>query len=1440
MNMPYAEQNMTRLLATKSNPAAYRRRGTVLVFVLGILSLLGLVGLGLIARTHTDAQLVELQNTGEIVDGAMSGTVRTVRERLRDDIFGPSTGVFVPFDRPLSDKFPPFGAAGSVNQFGILENNEPWDKPGVADRWLASILPFYNGDYTINQGTVVESDVLVWDNVSYLGVDILLPPNNGSILGSPFMWGDNARTGSTAIVQYGPLALSNIPILQTPAPGPLAGQPLIPGSTTNITIRQGRDIWDQFHQPALVNAFPGVRPQYPYFDTNRDGVPDLYDADGDGIPDSPISFPIPLDPDDPNSNRTLYAVIRIVDHGGMLNVNTASSLAQTDGSPTFNGALSQLQRRGRSTTEFILDGVTHPDDWFFLGTERVDNLTAYRQSGDPMSLHDPVAHEANVVRRSMLGAPPNGPVFTFDLKEEESLRHRWQLVRFDRRDDRTRPVTDYRTIDRALRGTLGWSTDIGDVQFGGYDGVRRWQKFNDQITSIGYEGYDNGPSIGWRRLLDEDEPAFIRKPLLTTVNTEVRMPPNITAAATPSTAIAAEPTDTPIDTRLRQLWSLGMNLPVLIDNTSPLAGDAITDAPQTGTIAGSPLNGTLYNRFLVPRDQMPPEWARALPVDLNMSALASADEADLRADFIRYAAAAFYLSLDELDQQLPNSDQDMKLQGIDLRGGGARMREYLAWQFAVNLYDYRDADARPTTIEWPTVPGVFISGVEKQPFFTEAYAWLRAGAGGGSGGPVLGPGSGASDKWFFAVELYMPPGWSMTQGEVDNLYLRSPGTSMGLVPIGEFRQIANDTALRADGLDGGPVDIGTVADADHGNYYVFVGNLDDEPMRFASDMPYRENGYFDNRFRIATDGRGRVELVWSRTGTEGDPTNIVLDVIGPNYSGGALASNSESGLDNWAKRPNGLAEGEEKQFSLRRSTKGWRFTTAWHAYTTDGPALGPGANPVTFDVSLGAPNIRTDQLTAVIPESVWPNLTSFTDANGRLANAFATVSNTEVGRNFEAFEAFDSVADLSRQFFIGPVDLDRSPLVETAFANLDFDARKVPTTAVLARILQEGSVTDLPNLPINRIVAGRLDFFNAPRIGGPNGRTWTWKIFDYFTTRSIAFDGLDNDGDGFTDLADPTESWDVTFRENGRVNLHTAPATVLRSGPSMSLLPTSAELVDQERRLGIADTDLSIRDPLTVFNASPADSWFDMASAIVALRENRDAPIRVFDPATGQLQVAATARVAANTGGPGLPGATIAPTTRRDGALAGPIELTRVRDGKIVDAVGNRNSMFDVTRYDRDLKLPLTYNTLPNGTNFEDNGNGAQRGGRFSPDYRYRGDLIDGVNAADVLTDFVPIQAAPAFTGNPAAVESDLNDGAGIRGRDIYMSRWTNVFGTRSDCFTAYIALIDEDGNYVRRAQLTLDRSVCFRERADQSGVRQQILPRILVRNESSYADDTR
>ena len=58
--------------------------------------------------------------------------------------------------------------------------------------------------------------------------------------------------------------------------------------------------------------------------------------------------------------------------------------------------------------------------------------------------------------------------------------------------------------------------------------------------------------------------------------------------------------------------------------------------------------------------------------------------------------------------------------------------------------------------------------------------------------------------------------------------------------------------------------------------------------------------------------------------------------------------------------------------------------------------------------------------------------------------------------------------------------------------------------------------------------------------------------------------------------------------------------------------------------------------------------------------------------------------------------------------------------------------------------------------------------------------------------------------------------------------------------FTAYIALIDEDGNYVRRAQVTLDRSPCFGEIRVGGSNSNPILPSILLKSEGSYADETR
>ncbi|MBK8268839.1 MAG: hypothetical protein IPK83_11270 [Planctomycetes bacterium] len=256
-----------------------------------------------------------------------------------------------------------------------------------------------------------------------------------------------------AIVRYDASSLNDVAIIQAP----IAAGRMMPGSTTNISPRRGREIWNdaaagghqsllaaKLAQPAYLDLAADAVPQFPYFDTNADGVVDLWDADGDGVPDSPLSLVLETDRDDSNQARRLYAAVRIVDHAGMLNVNTASSMRLTDGSLTFDETRQGLQRRGRSATDFLLDGVVHRDDWF--GSSRVSNMVDYRSNGV-----DPDVYDREFIRRSLVGGLPFAATFylPYEMRDEASLRHRNMLVRYDRLKDGLTNANDYRNLDRA-------------------------------------------------------------------------------------------------------------------------------------------------------------------------------------------------------------------------------------------------------------------------------------------------------------------------------------------------------------------------------------------------------------------------------------------------------------------------------------------------------------------------------------------------------------------------------------------------------------------------------------------------------------------------------------------------------------------------------------------------------------------------------------------------------------------------------------------------------------------------------------------------------------------------------------------------------------------------------------------------------------------------------
>lgn len=1438
-----------------------QRRASAMVIILGVLSLLALVGLALIARTHSESRRVTIQTTASSEKAALESVISNIQDTLRRDIWGdpPLPGMEY-FERPLSNDAPPgseqnllIGRLG--NPLGLRENNEPYDAPGEADRWLASNMPYLVDPSFLPPGT--ESRVLAWDHVSYIGSDIIQPRAVTRVVGgipqtrnvNPYMWAANLRDiADTAIVRYDANSLSDVEIIQAP----ISLEPMIPGSTTNRTIRRAREIWNdtapgghldllqaKLSLPENSTLAAEVIPLFPYFDTNADGIVDLYDADGDGVPDSPLSLVIEIDGDQSNEPRRLYAAVRIVDHGGMLNVNTASSHRLTDGTLMFDETRLGLQRRGQRATEFLLDGVAHRDDW--LLSNRTASMVDYRSNGA-----DPDVYDRNFVRRSLVGGLPDASSFylPYDLRDEASLRHRNMLVRYDRARDVNAAVNDYRNIDRALRGSLLWSRDIANPDAGSYDGNPRWSRLNADYQPIGtttyYEGYTNAGGAGWRQLLDEDELFAVRKPMLTTVSGEVVVPPDIGINTFPPTG------ESPVDRRLRQLWSLGMDWPVLMRE-----GSAIEQDPLRLDSGATP---SLIDHYILPLNAaLPPDWARVMPIDLNMSSTSNPLAA--KADFIRYAAAAMYLSLEAGANSPSFNYQGIPL--VDAQAPGASLnRQYLAWQFAVNLADYRDSDSVPTYWQWqptPSDPVRYVIGVDRQPFFTEAYAFLVAGntsssgtpAGqnpgpgqpGGPGGPPIVP-----DKWFFAFELYIPPGWTIP---TQNLYFRAPGADPDLIPLTSFRQFgtAGLGAPLGAAMVGGPADVSAVADQDHGNYYVFCNALDDAPADVRAKLLSFPRTYVRNGFMIDTSGFGRLELVFSPTG-QANPAidqlpNHVLDVIGPQYSGGELADNSFRGTggvfpgtsDNfaWARRPpvSAMAEGGVRAFSLRRSTKGWRFTNAWHLYS-----MAPGGmmipNMASFDESLGAPNRGLDlpgaDINSKIPESIWPGQTS--------------LAGLPAGDDFAIglpFTSFDSVADLSRMLMIGPVNLTQLPARPILFdynvpgnsirTNID-----LPATVLLAEAL---TVPPSGNAPFgdssSRVAAGRVDFTDAFRVGSPS-QPWTWRLFDYFTTQSPLHDGIDNDGDGLVDLEnDPTEALDVMFRVAGRININTAPATVLRSGPFMSLLPTSPN---------VAYYNLAaMNDPLSAYVGSPGAFW-DLPTAIIARRENRTVPLRLPQPGTGLPTTVANARKTPLGGGTG-PGGSIGgggTATRREpfSSIASLAHLNNVND-----IAGGRDDVFRIDRFHEfgpsgiglyNHMIPERDPTVGGSTNTHPI-LGLQ-GSPYSPDYRFRPVLN--------TTDYVPIEAPAAFIGNANDFRSDPMDAGGIRGRDILLSRLTNLYTTRSDVFTAYIALIDEDGRYVHRCQVTLDRSVCFREVPPVNGPRVPIMPQVLTRTDGSYADDTK
>jgi DNA uptake protein ComE-like DNA-binding protein len=143
------------------------------------------------------------------------------------------------------------------------------------------------------------------------------------------------------------------------------------------------------------------------------------DADGDGVADSRWA----IVPDIRSTKgKPIFAAVRIVDHGAMLNANTAFKFYPGDPNTTL------LAFGGSGQLHINLMGVAGAPGQPPTATDETDLLYARANSGigvDPLDLRK---YEQNVI---WYYDDPNGPYTPFDISDELELRYRYLLNHSD-------------------------------------------------------------------------------------------------------------------------------------------------------------------------------------------------------------------------------------------------------------------------------------------------------------------------------------------------------------------------------------------------------------------------------------------------------------------------------------------------------------------------------------------------------------------------------------------------------------------------------------------------------------------------------------------------------------------------------------------------------------------------------------------------------------------------------------------------------------------------------------------------------------------------------------------------------------------------------------------------------------------------------------------------
>ena len=196
----------------------------------------------------------------------------------------------------------------------------------------------------------------------------------------------------------------------------------------DVTDYRWRQISDVYNKLGPDLQLPvEVVPDYQDFpsDANVQDVQGLpADADGDGVADSRwVSIPEISS----GKGRPIYAAIRIVDNGAMLNANTAYKFDPSD--PNFNAFFTAFDIGGSSQLQINLLALTdQPADPNYI-FDRQDEIDLLRARANPIYFPDPnkntlAEYAENVIWRYY---EPNGPYTPFDISDELEFRYRFLL-----------------------------------------------------------------------------------------------------------------------------------------------------------------------------------------------------------------------------------------------------------------------------------------------------------------------------------------------------------------------------------------------------------------------------------------------------------------------------------------------------------------------------------------------------------------------------------------------------------------------------------------------------------------------------------------------------------------------------------------------------------------------------------------------------------------------------------------------------------------------------------------------------------------------------------------------------------------------------------------------------------------------------------------------------